>query len=372
MRAFRLILICFLLTNIASAQQLITFTAIAKYTTMGLEDQIDITYACEGDSVSNFHAPAFAQFEIVEGPRTAQSRRTTYENGIETEKKSLTVYYALKPVDTGSLTIEPGTIVLTNGSKILSNSLKIKVLPGSIANTLNGGNHETRKEKSRDLHIALLMSNLPYVVCAGPVYVYDTSAIDNILSVINDSLRPLLKKDPANKEHGVYWDHDIPRLQVAVKDTTGLRDAIEAKYPKDGKAIYLTTITQPAAMMFTMENAFDQKYFYYSNFANLKKTLAESGADTISDRRILTTWTFHNAKDRKQFKKTVKKQYHIEKEDDFTPKGPYSVTFRMLTLSRVVKMNDEAVVRKLAEQLMGFSEACNGVLRNLSIARDTN
>lgn len=370
MRALRLILICILLTNLAVAQQLITFTASVKYTKMGLDDQIDVTYYCEGDSVNNFEPAHFSNFEIVDGPRSAQSTRRTTENGRQIEKKSLMMFYVLKPLDTGSLIIEPATISLNNGSKVLSNSLTIKVLPGSVSNVLNGGNHKTLLESKRELEIAMFSSGFPFVVCAGPVYLFDSSSVGHVLSVINDSLRPLLRKKPASKEQGIYWVHDLPRLYVFVKDTTGIRDAIAAVYPKNDGGIYLTSITAPTFMMFTLEADFNNRYAYYEGFGNIKKLLSQHGADTVNDRRIVTSWSFNNTDSRDQFKKQVRKKYTIEEESDFSPKGVSNVTFKTITISAPVELEINAL-RKMATTLMNYSDANQGSFLKLEVARYT-
>ena len=368
MHALRLLLTLVMFSNLAGAQQLITFTASVKYTTMGLDDNIDVLYYCEGDDVANFDRPNFTNFEIVEGPRTSQTSQRKIVDGKETERKSIAIYYVLKPIDTGDLVIEPTSVSLSNGSKLFCNKLTIKVRPGTVANTLNGGNYKSLMSDKYQLDMNVLSSSLPYVVCAGPAYVYDTAAITHILSLINNELRPLLRKDPVNKEQGIYWVHGLPRVHVSVKDTTGLRAAIAALYPKDDRAVFLTTINSSIEMMLTTEAEFDNKFAYYQGFDKMKKLLAEKGSDTLGDRRIFTVWSFNNGKDRAQFKKMVKKIYTVEGEKDFTPKGPYSVTFSTITISGKTKMDDKSL-KIMANTLMSYSDACHGSFQSLNVAK---
>ena len=363
-----LVCILTLMSCTLHAQQLVSFTASVRYNTMGLKDNIEVVYYCEGDDVANFDRPYFTNFEIIDGPRTSQTSRRTIADGKETEKKTFAIYYMLRPTDTGDLVIEPTSVSLNNGTKLYCNKLTIKVKPGTIANTLNGGNYRSLIDDKYRLNMDVLSSSLPFVVCAGPTYVYDTSAISQLLSLINNEVRPLLRKDPLNKEQGIYWDHGLPRVHVSVKDTAGLRVAIAALYPKDDRAVFLTTINSPVEMMLTTEAEFNNKFTYYQCFDKLKRLLAEKGADTLKDRRIFTVWSFNNRRDRAQFKKMMKKTYTVENENDFTPKGPYSVVFSSITISGKIKMDDTSL-RNMANTLMNYSDACHGSFMGLNVAK---
>lgn len=110
------------------SQQLI---ATANESEIGINDFVQITFRLENGS-GKINPPSFHNFEIINGP--FQESSITSING-KTEQ-SISLRYILHPLKTGTLAIEPATIIV-NGISVSSNPLRIKV---SNKSHLNQGN----------------------------------------------------------------------------------------------------------------------------------------------------------------------------------------------------------------------------------------
>ena len=75
----------------------------------------------------NFEAPAFRQFQVVQGPMMGQSSNISITNGKRTVTHSITYTYVLKPKSTGTLTVEPASITV-NGRKVATGPIRVEVL----------------------------------------------------------------------------------------------------------------------------------------------------------------------------------------------------------------------------------------------------
>jgi len=88
-----------------------------------------ITFTLNNAKGSNFKAPSFKRFKVLNGP--SRSMSTTIINGNASQKISYS--YSLQPNKVGKFTIAPATIVV-NGKTIKSNAVKVDVIKASAAN----------------------------------------------------------------------------------------------------------------------------------------------------------------------------------------------------------------------------------------------
>lgn len=88
----------------------------------------EITFTLNNAQGSNFKAPPFKGFAVLNGPNRSMS--TTIINGNVTRKVAYS--YSLQPQKTGKQTIPPASIVV-KGKTIKSNAVQIEVIKGSAA-----------------------------------------------------------------------------------------------------------------------------------------------------------------------------------------------------------------------------------------------
>lgn len=128
------------------ADDKVTFTASAP-DAVAVGDQFRLSYTINTQKVRDFRAPAIKGFDVLMGPTRAYSMQNF--NGVSTE--NLTYTYILMAKTEGNYTI-PGATISVNGNQLLSNSVKIKVLPadqsansqhGSTGNSGNQGKNSS-------------------------------------------------------------------------------------------------------------------------------------------------------------------------------------------------------------------------------------
>ena len=117
------------------------FTASASSTTVGVGDQIQITFQLQG-SGRNFQAPNFADFNVLMGP--SQSTSMQIMNGSMTQSISYT--YVIQAVKEGIYKI-PSASIESEGRRVVSNSLTINVTKGGSASQQQGGGQQQQQQQ---------------------------------------------------------------------------------------------------------------------------------------------------------------------------------------------------------------------------------
>lgn len=130
------------LTVQAYADDKVTFTASAP-DAVAVGDQFRLSYTVNTQKVKNFRAPSIKGFDVLMGPSRSYSMQSI--NGNTTE--NLTFTYILLAQKEGEYTI-PGATITANGDQMLSNSVKIKVLPADKANSSQSGNAQSTSRSS--------------------------------------------------------------------------------------------------------------------------------------------------------------------------------------------------------------------------------
>ncbi|MDR0939190.1 MAG: BatD family protein [Mediterranea sp.] len=105
----------------------VTFVATAPQTVV-VGDQFRLLYTVNTREVKEFKEPVIKGIDLVFGPSRSEQNIEQNINGNRSVSSSVTFTYVLMAKTAGEFTI-PGTTITANGSQIMSNSVKIKVLP---------------------------------------------------------------------------------------------------------------------------------------------------------------------------------------------------------------------------------------------------
>ena len=104
-----------------------SFTASAPDAVV-VGDQFRLSYTVTTQKVKDFRAPSIKGFDVLMGPSRSQQSSTQIVNGNVTSTSSITFTYILMANTAGEYTIG-GASIVADGNQMVSNSVKIKVLP---------------------------------------------------------------------------------------------------------------------------------------------------------------------------------------------------------------------------------------------------
>lgn len=127
-----------------------SFTASAPDVVV-MGDQFRLSYIITSESVKDFRAPTIKGFEVLMGPSRSQQSSTQIVNGNVSSSSSITFTYILMASSVGEFTI-PGATVVADGNQMVSNSVKIKVLPQDKAGS--GGGNGTSSRSSSNMNVS--------------------------------------------------------------------------------------------------------------------------------------------------------------------------------------------------------------------------
>ena len=141
----------------------VTFTASAPDAVV-TGDQFRLSYTITTQKVKDFRAPSIKGFDVLMGPSRSQQSSTQIINGNVSSASSITFTYILMANATGEFTI-PGASIIADGNQMVSNSVRVKVLPqdqssgqsssdGSSSNRVSSGNNTS----SQDLFVTATAS----------------------------------------------------------------------------------------------------------------------------------------------------------------------------------------------------------------------
>ncbi len=124
---FKLLFVVLMLCSIRASAQ--SFTATVNNTTVGQNDQFQVSFTFSGNSVNgikNFNPPAFSNFMVLSGPNQSTSMQII--NGAASA--SITYSYYLQPKSVGKFTIGTASIE-NNGNTYHTQPLSITVVKGA-------------------------------------------------------------------------------------------------------------------------------------------------------------------------------------------------------------------------------------------------
>ncbi|ADV44254.1 BatD family protein [Bacteroides helcogenes] len=121
------------------ADEKVSFVASAP-DAVAVGDQFRLSYTVTTQKVRDFRAPSIKGFDVLMGPSRSEQSSVQMINGQTTSTSSITFTYILMANTEGNFTI-PGATITASGNQMVSNSVRIKVLPADQANgTASSGN----------------------------------------------------------------------------------------------------------------------------------------------------------------------------------------------------------------------------------------
>jgi len=121
-----------LLCSITFAAE-INFTASVDQTSVGIDDQIQLTVTVQGQDIGrvpNPELPALADFDRL-GSTSSQSTNISIINGRMSQQQTISFIYFLRPKNTGTLTIDPCKLNF-KGQTYQTEPITIQVQKGSV------------------------------------------------------------------------------------------------------------------------------------------------------------------------------------------------------------------------------------------------
>ena len=127
MKKLIIILIALIAYSSQAFADKVSFTASAPDAVV-VGDQFRLSYTVTTQKVKDFRAPSIKGFDVLMGPSRSQQSSTQIVNGNVTSTSSITFTYILMANTAGEYTIG-GASIVADGNQMVSNSVKIKVLP---------------------------------------------------------------------------------------------------------------------------------------------------------------------------------------------------------------------------------------------------
>lgn len=150
-----------------------TFTSSAP-DAVAVGDQFRLSYTVTTQSVRDFRVPSIKDFEVLMGPSRSTQSSTQIVNGKVTSTNSITFTYILLAQKEGEFTI-PGAVIIADGNEMISNSVKVKVLP---ADKQSGGGDSNQNASRRNSSSTSISNNDLFITAtANKVNVYEQEAI---------------------------------------------------------------------------------------------------------------------------------------------------------------------------------------------------
>ncbi|MDR3142597.1 MAG: BatD family protein [Tannerellaceae bacterium] len=172
----------FLLITLVAASNLyakdITFTAYAPDIVV-VGDRFNLAYTVTTQKVKDFRAPAsITGFDILSGPYLSQQSSTQIaSNGSATSTSSITYTYTLLANKEGDFSI-PAATIIADGEQMISNAVKIKVLPADklSANSTGRPNNNPNQSSSASSGATISSQDLFVTATATRTKVFEQEA----------------------------------------------------------------------------------------------------------------------------------------------------------------------------------------------------
>lgn len=124
-------------SNQALADGKVSFAASAP-DAVAVGDQFRLSYTVTSNKVRDFRAPSIKGFDVLYGPTRQEQSSTEIVNGTMTSTSSITFTYILMATAEGNFSI-PGASITADGDQMVSNGVRIKVLPADQSNAATSG-----------------------------------------------------------------------------------------------------------------------------------------------------------------------------------------------------------------------------------------
>lgn len=175
MRKLLFIFIAFWAVTSHTYAKEISFTASAP-DVVAVGDQFRLAYTITTQKIKDFRAPAsISGFDILMGPSRSQQHSMQTVNGNVTSTSSVTYTYILLANKEGDFSI-PAATVVADGEQMISNAVKIKVLPADKKSSANNNSNQSGKSSPASSGTSVANHELFVTATASRTKVFEQEA----------------------------------------------------------------------------------------------------------------------------------------------------------------------------------------------------
>lgn len=138
-------------------------------------DQFRLSYAVTTQKVKDFRAPSIKGFDVLMGPSRSEQSSTQIVNGSVSSTSSITFTYILMANTAGEFTV-PGASIVADGNQMISNSVKIKVLPQDQNHNSSRRNNDNSSSIQPSSNASVSNQDLFITATASKTNVYEQEA----------------------------------------------------------------------------------------------------------------------------------------------------------------------------------------------------
>ena len=138
-------------------------------------DQFRLSYTVTTQKVKDFRAPSIKGFDVLMGPSRSEQSSTQIVNGSVSSTSSITFTYILMANTAGEFTV-PGASIVADGNQMISNSVKIKVLPQDQDHNSSRRNNDNSSSIQPSSNASVSNQDLFITATASKTNVYEQEA----------------------------------------------------------------------------------------------------------------------------------------------------------------------------------------------------
>ena len=138
-------------------------------------DQFRLSYTVTTQKVKDFRAPSIKGFDVLMGPSRSEQSSTQIVNGSVSSTSSITFTYILMANTAGEFTV-PGASIVADGNQMISNSVKIKVLPQDQNHNSSRRNNDNSASIQPSSNASVSNQDLFITATASKTNVYEQEA----------------------------------------------------------------------------------------------------------------------------------------------------------------------------------------------------
>ena len=138
-------------------------------------DQFRLSYTVTTQKVKDFRAPFIKGFDVLMGPSRSEQSSTQIVNGSVSSTSSITFTYILMANTAGEFTV-PGASIVADGNQMISNSVKIKVLPQDQNHNSSRRNNDNSSSIQPSSNASVSNQDLFITATASKTNVYEQEA----------------------------------------------------------------------------------------------------------------------------------------------------------------------------------------------------
>ena len=138
-------------------------------------DQFRLSYTVTTQKVKDFRAPSIKGFDVLMGPSRSEQSSTQIVNGSVSSTSSITFTYILMANTAGEFTV-PGASIVADGNQLISNSVKIKVLPQDQNHNSSRRNNDNSSSIQPSSNASVSNQDLFITATASKTNVYEQEA----------------------------------------------------------------------------------------------------------------------------------------------------------------------------------------------------